>query len=547
MLTSARLEAENASAGLLGKARYTLAKHRAKKLFIRFTTGSSTLFRIVGWRRREKAANELLEIIDKEAEGEDLVGRRFTKTASRQERVTRAILSLSDEEYNRDVQSSGLGGEYFPVTVNGSGPAVRLLKIVIKHSKGSSFFETTIPRTLEDENVGSAAILFLAATFPRFFELVDPRALFTYSSRILEGTSNISASWLRAIRLLDLLMSHIPPSLGERREIQLLVAHAAIKHLGRFFGPQRRHTPGSGGVRVHPLRLITLLQAGVNSLLQAEGNHSDVEEMLPSVWDIENIFSGLKLMLVIYCPPDREKRSIEQALALKILALLRDTSEGKRLIPESDPTRLGATCMAIVLSKPKQKDQRKDGYGGIVRVSYLRTVDEDAFDILCCLPEPIFAEALASELQVSARKLSWRTDDPSDVFQLLDPLLWLSNMPPTIKEAHRALVDGGTCGFLLKIVNYPVSPVWVWQDRDVWRAKGQAITCLGNIIERMDETQMRGHITKEMIEAVVTIKTNDEAPLSERDHAKFTLQRYTTAADRCGIEPYYREEVQASD
>ncbi|KAG9042800.1 hypothetical protein FS837_010372 [Tulasnella sp. UAMH 9824] len=542
---SPQREAENASSGLLGKARYILAKRRAKKLFIRFTTRSPTNQRVPGWRRREKAANGLLEIIEKEAEGEDLVGRRFTKTASRQERVTRAILSLSDEEYDRDVRSSGLGKKYFPLTVHGSGPAVRLLGIVIKHSKGSSFFEDSIPKTLNDEELGTAAILFLAATFPRFFELVDPRALFTYSSRILEGAVYSNVSWLRAIRLLDLLMSHIPPSLVGRRDIQLLVARAVIKEFVDFSSapaPTVRRE-----LVIHPLRSIIILQAIVSSLLQAEGNLGDLENILPPVSAMEDVIYDLKETATVMDPRGDTLEDIESALALKILALLRETSAGKRLIPEDDPTGLGATCMAIVLSKPKEKDQRKDGYGGIVRGSYLRTVDEDAFDLLCCLPQSVFAEALAFELSNSALGLKRDTDDPSDVLQLLDPLLWLSNMPPTIKEAYQALIDGGTCGFLLKIIDYPVSLVWAWQDRDVWRAKGQAITCLGNIIERMDEAQMRGHITKEMIEAVVTIKANEEAPLSERIHAKFTLQRYTTAADQCGIEPYYREEVQASN
>lgn len=73
------------------------------------------------------------------------------------------------------------------------------------------------------------------------------------------------------------------------------------------------------------------------------------------------------------------------------------------------------------------------------------------------------------------------------------------------------------------------------------------MTCLGNIIQRMDRSQLCDYVTKEMIDSVVAIKTNKEAPLAQRDQAKFTLQRYTVVADGCGIEPYYREEMQASD
>ncbi|KAG8921249.1 hypothetical protein FRC01_000348, partial [Tulasnella sp. 417] len=130
-----RKEAENASSGPLGKVRYTLAKRRAKKLFLRFTTPSRKNFRVPVWRRRKEAAEGLLQIVASEPEGEDLVGRRFTKTASRQESATRAILELGDEEYDRNADSSGLWHDYVPLTVNDSDPTARLLEITIACSK----------------------------------------------------------------------------------------------------------------------------------------------------------------------------------------------------------------------------------------------------------------------------------------------------------------------------------------------------------------------------------------------------------------------------
>lgn len=72
------------------------------------------------------------------------------------------------------------------------------------------------------------------------------------------------------------------------------------------------------------------------------------------------------------------------------------------------------------------------------------------------------------------------------------------------------------------------------------------MTCLGNIIEKMDESQLGEHVTKDMVDDVVAIKTNEEAPLAQRDQATFTLQRYKIVADRCGIEPYYRDDVEAT-
>ncbi|KAG9042195.1 hypothetical protein FS837_011171 [Tulasnella sp. UAMH 9824] len=125
----------------------------------------------------------------------------------------------------------------------------------------------------------------------------------------------------------------------------------------------------------------------------------------------------------------------------------------------------------------------------------------------------------------------------------LDLLLWLSNMPADVAQAHRALIGGDACRFLGSILTGTASLEWKWWERDNWRAKGEAMTCLGNIIERMNETELRDHVPKAVIEAAVAMKKNQDAPLTQRGQAIFMLQRYTVAADRCGVEPYHREEV----
>ncbi|KAG8921247.1 hypothetical protein FRC01_000346 [Tulasnella sp. 417] len=549
---SPRREVENPPSGPLGKARYILAKRRAKKLFLRFTTPSRTNTRVSASRRRKEAADSLLKLVEKEVEGEDLVGRRFTKTALRQENVTRAILALSDEEYQRDVDASKLWPRYVLLTVNDSGPAVRLLDVVIKHSKGSTFFGDSIPRALEDELAGSAAVLFIATTYPRFFELVDSQVIFKYSCGILERKRNFGVCWLRAIRLLDMLMNHLPPTLAKRRDIQLSMARTAIEHVSDFicYRPnQESHVP-----RRHFLYFTVVLQAGVTSLLQTEGNSTELKNMFESDSVLEGYIGDLRCTIRGISGRSRypDTHSVERGLALRALALLQDTPDGK--LSFADDYDVGAACASMILSQPQMRDQQGFEYNALHMVPYLR-VDEDAFDVLCRLPEPIFAKALASQLKASAYNLDPPTENPcdtspwrsSDVFRLLDTLLWLSNMPPDIGAAHRALVGGDTCAFLVKIVNHPVSQIWEWQEREIWRAKGQAITCLGNIMEKMDGSQIRDHVKKEMIKFVVEIRTNEEAPLAQRDQAKFTLQRYTAVANRWGIEPYWRESAEALD
>ncbi|KAG8937689.1 hypothetical protein FRC00_002373 [Tulasnella sp. 408] len=69
------------------------------------------------------------------------------------------------------------------------------------------------------------------------------------------------------------------------------------------------------------------------------------------------------------------------------------------------------------------------------------------------------------------------------------------------------------------------------------------MTCLGNIIERMDEGQLCDCVQEEMVASIVAIKGNATVPLVQKGQAILLLQRYTLAADRVGVEPFYREET----
>lgn len=132
---------------------------------------------------------------------------------------------------------------------------------------------------------------------------------------------------------------------------------------------------------------------------------------------------------------------------------------------------------------------------------------------------------------------STSSQDHLKLFDILEPLLWLSNMPASIAEAHHALVVGGACEFLAKIILDSPQETWLWEDRAIWRIKGEAITCLGNIIEKMDQTELRSRLSENTIKAIADIRDNTEAPLVQRDQATFTLRRYKAAAGRCDVEP----------
>lgn len=130
----------------------------------------------------------------------------------------------------------------------------------------------------------------------------------------------------------------------------------------------------------------------------------------------------------------------------------------------------------------------------------------------------------------------------------MERLLWMSNIPPraaAMEQIHRAMVNGGACGFLIRALSYTggLAP----QDRGLWRVKGLAVTCFGNIVERMNPRQLDKHITEDMFDAVVAFKEHEDAPLVQKGQAIYTLQRYSEAADRWGCQPYYREATNADE
>lgn len=122
---------------------------------------------------------------------------------------------------------------------------------------------------------------------------------------------------------------------------------------------------------------------------------------------------------------------------------------------------------------------------------------------------------------------------------LVERLLSLSNMKMMEEQTHHALVGGSACEFLAHSLKYTGG--LAAGDRGLWRAKGLAMTCLGNIVERMDKEQFCNCINEEMVACIVAIKKDQEVPLVQKGQAIFLLQRYTLAADRLGVQPFHRE------
>ncbi|KAG9017467.1 hypothetical protein FRB90_001184 [Tulasnella sp. 427] len=540
--TNEKASEKESPTGLIGKARRAWVKRRAKLLYRKLTLPLPKDTRAPIGRIQKEAAEELLRIALQERGGEDLVGRRLTKTALRQESVTRALFALADEEYNDTVDLEST----YELVVGGRSKAIRLLRIVIEHSKGLTFFEESCPKALSDETSGSALALYLAATFPRFLELVNVSTISDYAIRLANSHRYQDIYWLRSIRLLDLLMIKVPGKNSDDRQFH--AARTTIRSVVDGFAPppelELRGT--ERWCPIHRLHLVVSLQAVITAL-QVGGGLANPELVLPSQNSMERFIKFLGRIIGQPSRFDTPVQKVERQLAMKITALLRDTLAWR--LAFSDPDRVHEhftrTCMELLLYGPQDSALVEElSSMGPLRIKYKRSrIEENAFDIFCRLPEPLFARALQSALETASPTLDRPASHGCSAFRVLEPLLWLSNMHIEIPEAHRALVEGGACRFLCKVIATPVSSDWKWSEREIWRAKGEAMTCYGNMIEQMDKSELLAHVTSETIQGIVAVKTSEAAPLAQRGQALYTLQRYMEVAEKNDVIPYYKEEI----
>ncbi|KAG9042194.1 hypothetical protein FS837_011170 [Tulasnella sp. UAMH 9824] len=501
-----------------GVIQRTLIKRKAKKWFTQFTAGlddqGSNLNQ--AWRQRRVAGEELLRIAEREAHGDVIVARRFTKSLTRQAIGMRAILQLCEEEKDDPRLPPPLRhiGSESDLRYPKSRISHRLMVLIMLHTDRLLFLEKIVTGALKEGiDYGFRGVLFLATSIPDFFDHVDPPVISEYAAQAIKNQSLPSARWYQGIELLHHLFRH-----GSTTEH----GKAAALSTGQLILNSAMKLCGDKS-----WDLNSLLRVVLRTCLVAK-NKRILPFILPPAL-LSNIIQTVSSRSGIHFI---DKAS---ALVLKVHALCADQLKIGSIVSSKQVAWLVQVGMEVMYEPKYWQDLIEKELIG-QQDSYDRSplhLDEDAFSILCDLPEPAFQDGLKS--------LLWRRSRRSEA-KTLDLLLWLSNMPANILKAHRALIGGEACRFLGAIITDTRSPGWQWRDRAEWRAKGEAMTCLGNIIERMDESELRDHVPKTVLDAVVALKENEEAPLTQRGQAIFMLQRYTVAADRCGVEPHHRED-----
>ncbi|KAG8975948.1 hypothetical protein FRC05_004879 [Tulasnella sp. 425] len=498
---------------LTRKVNRKIAKRKAKKLLALLVTPERG--------EDEPAASGLIRIVKQGRSRKHIVAQRFLKTASRRDNGTRALLKLSDDELDE------LGYKAIH-PISEPTASMILLDVVLGNSNETLFFKRTISPALKDGREGTAAILYLGLTeMHGFFLNISERVIFDFCQRILHAEVILCPKWYCGVKLLCALFLNLhrsewkysrllPPLLSEI--FKGLIQQGRGEQILDASAETRPEKPSYDNPQ-----LLSLIASCCEEITEV----SDLAALPPS----DTLGPFIELSIDIILPEVAGSRSLstERGLAMWALIPLLKFPSVVGLIPANKLPGLGFFLLDMTLHPKAVKIQEVDNSVKL---------DKWAIVSLSRLPDPTFSNALSSALNEGTIQLDSPEVTPYKALGLVERLLWISNIRMIEKEqAHRVLVDGGACEFLARALQGDPTT----QDRGLWRAKGLAMTCLGNIVEMMNEEQCREHVTKEMVESIVAIKEHGDVPLVQKGQAIFTLQRYTLVAERWAIQPYYHE------
>ncbi|KAG9040467.1 hypothetical protein FS837_000577, partial [Tulasnella sp. UAMH 9824] len=478
-----------------GALRRPLLKRKAKTLFLRLTTETKHRKGDSETHKRRESAKALVEIIRSQPDGEDIVARRFVKTAERQQAGLQALLRLSDDE--QDQAETVLSN----MTETDSSC---LLTMLLEHSKGRTLFQDTLPNILENATFGIAGVRFLAELDMQGVMLLDPRLVANFVRRVMQNTNVGSFNWNDGVALLDFLlrpMRQVP----QTSPLASHLARVVFEEVTKAFDPQNKSSTTSSTTQNSHVVEAAALRAIYSSCVFVMRENGDPSEWIP-----------------LYLPHSLYPRipigSVAGDLARVVATCLAIIST--MLSFPSILTRVGEhasnevvdqfvdTCTQVMLGSTGWQSHGRDRID-VEGFPRLRP-DEDAFDILRRLPGSTFGNALRRVIN-GVREKS-KSDKLTGVSRLLGSLIWLSLRSSQFPEAHNALTDSGACEFLFEVMRWTVPPESDYQYRDICRAKGEALTCLGNICEFMEAKELEAMVSKEMMDCVLSIRDSKSMP-----------------------------------
>ncbi|KIO23660.1 hypothetical protein M407DRAFT_214165 [Tulasnella calospora MUT 4182] len=524
------------ASNIRSRVQHALAKHRAKVLFTNLLSRANPKSEASSKKQRQKAADSLLEMAKSGPDGKDIVARRLVKTAWREEQSIRALLKLNDEELE-PFQSWLWEDPPYPL----ASTATDLIELVVLRSTESNFFRKTLPKVLQDERRGVGAILRLVDKHPELFAQIDHGFVLKFGARLVEQEVPLTARWSRGVRLLIMLLDRLPQTpLEARYNIHLSLLRALLQGCtdGLVWVVGNLFSPGN----VESTDVAKLLRYIFRVLQEVEEDMEALDMIIPSRPSLNRLVTGLMTAFVPEdCIQSGDALNLTALVALKSLAILLQSHTVRNNVDITVVSRRAGLLVDIVLQPMRRQSPiaHEPFESNLARVD-LRA-ETSAFDILCCLPEPAFADALGFALsQCDPQKIPL-TSPPYRNYRVIESLLWLSNTRRHFWKISLALIQGGACEYLAQILSYddPKSR----SHRTFWRSKGLAMTCLGNIMERMDREELGCHVGKRVIASAVGIRDDCDAPTVQKGQAIFMLQRYSIVANQCGMVPLYEKDA----
>ncbi|KAG8915709.1 hypothetical protein FRC00_001081 [Tulasnella sp. 408] len=478
--------------------------------------------------KRYSAAAELLGIVRDARDGEEIIAREFVKNKSRQD--IGSLLKLSDDHLEE------LGAAAVYPNADPEAMYKQLLSVVLMHSNEASFIRT-IRAQLREGMEGTAAVLYVATARPqRFFDRIGIHVIANFCNRAIRFHAPFCPKWYCAVKLLCMILKHRDPIMLRDQALLASLLSITIDSFIEIVAEEWQTEVSSTseyqfvfyGLPILPL--IAGCCEGVLRYLQWEGGANSGP-----------LKSFLELLIRFVCRLHLGPRRLnaEGGLGIYVLTSFFKVPLVIELFVETELSGFASFLVDIMLH-PWTVDRGTDDFEKDI-LKPLAAKEDLCLTCLCSLPGSTFSGALSGALKEGMLKLDSPNPNPYEPLGLVERLLWLSNVKMNEEQIHLALIGGRAWELLARALKHTGSldP----DDRGLWRAKGLAMTCLGNIIERMDKEQLCDCVQEEMIACVVAIKEDATVPLVQKGQAIFLLQRYTLAADRLRVQPFHREDT----
>lgn len=300
-------------------------------------------------KRRQEAADGLLEIAKRGPDGKDIVARRLVKTKRREEQAIRALLRLNDEELE-PFRTSLWEDPPYPL----ANSATDLIELVVLRSTEGTFLHKTLPKVLHTERRGVGAILRLVEKHPELFTQIDYSLVLKFGARFVEQEVPLTPRWSRGIRLLLTLLDRLPEApLEARYNIHLPLLRALLQGCTEGF-------LWVAGDLLYPKSAPTdatqLLKYIFRVLREVEEDVEALDMILPSRTSLDRLVTALT---TAFTPEDCIKSgntlNLTALVALKSLAILLQSHTVRSNVDTTVVARRADLLVDIVLQPSRRQ------------------------------------------------------------------------------------------------------------------------------------------------------------------------------------------------